>query len=159
MVKSWLEEDMITVKIWIGIWQFRSGPVTALIMWWFHYDAHSLGHSDRSPDMDGSGLKILAEWPAAGPPTVFSTRWSCSSIPLNCCVMLRCSWPGWKSTTAWRVNSPPAPARSLMRSPYRQIQSALQCTFQRIMTNWIYRERKTSCSTNLDRSHFAKTSC
>lgn len=39
--------------------------------------------------------------------SVLTTRWSCSSIPLNSCLMLRRSFPGWKTTSACREKTPP----------------------------------------------------
>ncbi|XP_045926206.1 G protein-coupled receptor 137Ba isoform X1 [Micropterus dolomieu] len=38
---------------------------------------------------------------------VLTTRWSCSSMPLNSCLMVSFSFPGRKVTSACRVNSPP----------------------------------------------------
>lgn len=39
---------------------------------------------------------------------VLITRWSCSSMPLNSCLMVSFSFPGWNVTSTCRVNSPPA---------------------------------------------------
>lgn len=49
-----------------------------------------------------------ATWPSR---LVLTIRWSCSSMPLNSCLMISFSFPGIKVTSACRVNSPPAEAR------------------------------------------------